>query len=695
MFDARIMPRPDAPRRSPAGLIAGLLLLLALALMPVPAAAQIAGAPPQGNNIAARLVADGPARAGQQITLAIAFDPKPGWHGYWKNPGDAGYGLALDWELPAGWQPGELLYPVPETLLIAGLMNHVYEGPHAVLVPLEVPATYDTDGPVQIAVDARWLACTDKICVPESARLTLSLPVAANGGDARFDRWRALLPPLIDRTAQFETAGDTLRIAIPLPASLSLAGPHLFIEQTRLVNYAATQQFARAGDWLVGEIALSASPEVPQRINGILALGEGEGIRFSAVPGPVPDGGQALAASGETPAYWLLILGALAGGLLLNGMPCVFPILSLKALSLARAGRSEAEARVEGLSYSAGVLLACLGLGGLLLALRAAGQQVGWAFQLQQPGVVVALLVLAGAITANLAGLYALPSFRLSRSGRPLNSFATGLLAAFVATPCTGPFMAAALGAALLLPPIAALLLFGALGLGLALPFLLIGFVPALRRRLPKPGAWMERFRRLMAIPMGLTALALVWLCWRLGGALFALEAVVLVMAAVALLALWSAGYRPARNRGGFAIAFATLTAIAALGTMTAFYAPAARATGGMLNAQPFSEARLAEARASGAPVFVWFTADWCVTCKVNEQVAIERAETQAAFAQAGVVSMVGDWTRGDPAIGRFLDQQGAAGVPLYLWYESGGAAEHLPQVLGPQSLVTLAERPR
>lgn len=691
MFDARIMPRLDALQMQ-----AGLLLaLLACALMSFPAAAQIAGKQPQANNIAARLVADGPARAGEQVTLAIAFDPKPGWHGYWKNPGDAGYGLTLDWQLPAGWEAGEVLYPVPETLLIAGLMNHVYEGPHAVLVPLEVPATYDADGPPQIAVDARWLACTDKICVPESARLTLSLPMAADGGDARFGRWRAELPPLIDRTAQFETAGDILRIAIPLPASLGVADPHLYIEQTGLVDYAATQQFARAGDWLVGEIALSASPEIPQRIEGILALGEGEGIRFSSVPGPVPEGGQVLAASGEGPAYWLLILGALIGGLLLNVMPCVFPILSLKALSLARAGRSEAEARMEGLSYSAGVVLACLGLGGLLLALRAAGQQVGWAFQLQQPGVVVALLVLAGAITANLAGLYALPSFRLSRSGRPLSSFATGLLAAFVATPCTGPFMAAALGAALLLPTIAALLLFGALGLGLALPFLLIGFIPALRNRLPKPGPWMERFRRMMAIPMGLTALALVWLCWRLGGAWFALAALLLTAAAVALLALWSAGYRPARNRGGYGIALATLTAVAAIGTMTALYAPATPQAGGMLNAQPFSEARLAEARASGAPVFVWFTADWCVTCKVNEQVAIERAETQAAFANAGVVSLVGDWTRGDPEIGGFLEQQGAAGVPLYLWYEPGAAAEQLPQVLGPQSLVTLAERPR
>jgi thiol:disulfide interchange protein len=243
----------------------------------------------------------------------------------------------------------------------------------------------------------------------------------------------------------------------------------------------------------------------------------------------------------------LAVLGALVGGLILNVMPCVFPILSLKAMALAR-GNSR-HARAEGLAYAAGVILACIALGTALLALRAGGTQVGWAFQLQNPGVVALLMLLAVAITANLAGLFDLPGLSLARSGKSVGTlggaFGTGLLAAFVATPCTGPFMAAAMGVALVLPPVAGLAVFAALGLGLALPFLLIGFVPPLRRLLPRPGPWMERFRKIMAVPMGLTALALVWLAWRQGGWGLAGSAVALSLILIA--ALWLGRRRRAR----------------------------------------------------------------------------------------------------------------------------------------------------
>jgi thiol:disulfide interchange protein len=390
-------------------------------------------------------------------------------------------------------------------------------------------------------------------------------------------------------------------------------------------------------------------------------------------------------------SLWLLLGLALLGGLVLKVMPCVFPILSLKALSLARAGESEAEARREGLAYTGGVIVAVLALGGVLLALRAGGAQVGWAFQLQEPGVVVLLLVLASAITANLAGLYELPSVSFTRSGGRSSAFATGLLAAFVATPCTGPFMAAAMGAALLLPWWQGLLLFFALGLGLALPFLLLGWVPPLRRMLPRPGKWMETFRKVMAVPMGLTALALLWLVWRLGGNLFAVAALAVAIAMVALLMmigrLQRAG-RPVGVQSAVGMAALLLVSVLVLPNVQAAEGPAA---GGVIAARPFSEAALAEARAAGKPVFVWFTADWCLTCKVNESVAIEREATRDAFRKAGVVALEGDWTRRDPAITRFLTAHGAAGVPLYLWYPASGEAQQLPQVLTPDSLVTLA----
>ena len=283
-----------------------------------------------------------------------------------------------------------------------------------------------------------------------------------------------------------------------------------------------------------------------------------------------------------------------------------------------------------------------------------------------------------------------MPGF--ARAGSPKGAFATGLLAAFVATPCTGPFMAAAMGAALLLPVVQALALFAALGIGIALPFIAIAFVPALRRLLPRPGAWMVWFRKGMAMPMALTACALLWLCWRLGGSSFALAAALMAVAAL----LWLAAIGARQSRGLTArklvIGLAATLALAA-GLTAHLYRPrAAGAVESILPSQPFSEEALAKARAGGRPVFVYFTADWCLTCKVNEAAAIEREDTRTAFAKAGVTVLVGDWTRRDPAITRFLTAQGAAGVPLYLWYAPGSAEPRkLGQVLGSGTLIEQA----
>jgi len=672
-------------RASTMTLVKALLMVLAMAFA-LPAAAQLP-VPARGNHMAAELVAEGPAVPGRPLQLALLFRPEEGWHGYWSNPGDAGLGMELKWHLPEGWRAGEPLYPVPHKLLVAGLMNHVYESEYAVLVPLSVPASPAVAGIVPIEVEASWLVCTDKICVPERATLTLRLSTGQAPHDPRFDQWRAALPPLLDRKASFELTQDRLRIAIPLPASLALAEPHVFVRNEQLVDYAAVQSFARDGDVLVAEIPRKGLAKDAEAVTGILKLDDaGNGITFDALPGSVPAGGVPVGGgSGQLAPLWVLLAAALAGGLLLNLMPCVFPILSLKALTLARAGESQAEARREGLAYTAGVILACLALGALLLVLRAGGSEIGWAFQLQEPGVVVALLVLAVAITANLAGLYELPSLSFTRPGGRASAFSTGLLAAFVATPCTGPFMAAALGAALLLPWWQGMVLFATLGFGLALPFLALGWVPALRRMLPRPGKWMEAFRRILAIPMGLTALALLWLAWRLGGVQFALAALAVALVAVALMIAW-------RGRRRFTALVLVAAGVAAVALLPLAYAPRSSANeAGVLAAVPFSDAALVEARASGKPVFVWFTADWCLTCKVNESVAIEREATRAAFEKAGVVAMRGDWTRRDPAITRFLTEHGAAGVPLYLWYAPGKDGEVLPQVLTPDSLVALA----
>ncbi len=646
------------------------------------------------------LLAESNGMPGSKVTLAVLMQPAAGWHGYWLNPGDAGLPLVIDWQLPSSASTTPLRFPVPGTLVVAGLMNHVYERDYAVLTELTVPASAAPGAVLKLAGKARWLACTDKICVPEQADLALTITVgAAAQRDPRFDGWRAALPAPLGAAAQFSRAGENVRLAVPLPAAVRLDQPHLFVLTEGVVDYAATQHFSRTGDTLIIELPRSKfEPLSPARLQALLRLNPaGDGVEIAALPGVVPVAGTPLTAAAQTgapPAAGLaaLLLSALLGGLLLNVMPCVFPILSLKALSLARAGESEATARREGLAYTAGVMLACLALGALLLALRAGGEQVGWAFQLQEPLVIAALLLLAVTITANLAGLFefAVPGF--AGDGSPQGAFATGLLAAFAATPCTGPFMAAAMGAALLLPIIPALALFGALGLGLALPFLLLAYVPALRRLLPKPGAWMVWFKKAMAVPMGLTALALLWLSWRIGGTAFV--AALGLSAACLMLLLLAAGRR---QRRGTAVGYSLLVSVASILAFSALVLPALvrhpeHAESGLLAARPFSESALASARASGKPVFLYFTADWCLTCKVNEAAAIEREETRAAFAKAGVIVLRGDWTRRDAAISRFLSAQGVAGVPLYLWYPAGGdVPQQLPQVLTPALLAELA----
>ena len=672
-------------------------LVAAALFLASPAQAQ---APRDGaTHITPSLIAEQPAQPGETLMLAIRMEPASGWHGYWLNPGDAGLGMQLDWSLPAGWKAGEPQYPVPTTLLVSGLMNHVYKGEYAVLVPVDIPQDARAGTRATLTLDAQWLACTDELCVPEQGRLETQITLGATGAEAaNFDGWRARLPAPLNADARFEQTGTAIRLAIPLPASAQLAAPHVFIAQDRVISYAAPQNFSRNGNVIVVELQRPAMAKAePETISGIIRLdSQGLGLSFSAAPGQVPAAGTPIsdiAGAAAISSLPLLLLGALAGGFLLNIMPCVFPILSLKALSLARSGESDSKARIEGLAYTAGVILACLALGALLLILRAGGEQIGWAFQLQEPGVIVLLLLLAVAITANFAGLFefSLPGF--PSEGAPQGAFATGLLAAFVATPCTGPFMAAAMGAALLLPVGPAMLLFAALGLGLALPFVLIAFIPALRRRLPRPGPWMNRFRLWMAVPMGLTALALLWLAYRIAGPGFAWAAGVGSALLIALLYL--AGLRQRRGTSALAITAAGLggLALAAIVILPRLESRPVSDAPGKTGAIAFSQTALSEARQSGKPVFVWMTADWCITCKVNEQVAITREDTLAAFRKAGVVMLRGDWTRRDPAITRYLTAQGAAGVPLYVWYPGNGKApQTLPQVLTPSTLIDLTK---
>ncbi len=649
-------------------------------------------------HIAPRLVAESSTpKPGGTTTLALTMTPEKTWHGYWINGGDAGFGLTVDWNLPDGVTVAPFRYPVPDALILFGMMNHVYEHPYALLAELKVDPGVAPGSDLTLSGVANWLACTDKVCVPEkaviSARLKAGDGAISTETRARFDGWRALLPQPLDRQGRWERRGDKVRFAVPLPAGVAIDTPHLFVETQDVIDYAAPQSVSRNGDHVIVEARAKGAGEGP--VAALLKTGDGRGLSLTLTPGAVPGAGEPIAGARriDMGLFWTALGGAILGGLILNLMPCVFPILSLKALSLARSGGDARTARVEALAYTAGAILTALLLGGALLALRAAGEQVGWAFQLQHPVSVLALLILALAITLNLLGFFELPSFgggqALADQGGAAGGFWTGALAAFVATPCSGPLLGAALGATLVLPAWAALPIFGGLGLGLALPFLAIGFVPALRGRLPKPGPWMDKFRRWMALPMGLTTLALVWLLWRqLGTGEQLIWPAVAVAMALVLLTHYGAIQRG--DRRSWLLIASGLLFVTSLGATATEVAQAERTTAA--TGSTFSPDALANARATGKPVFVYFTADWCLSCKANEAGAIHREAVQSAFEKAGVVTLVGDWTNGDPVITRTLAEHGRNSVPLYLWYAPGAAKpEILPQILTPGLLTDKA----
>ena len=679
-------------------------LLFALALSP--AQAQFSGPP---TKVTATLETETTGAApGDSVTLAFIMRPQPKWHGYWKNGGDAGVGMNLEWDLPAGVTAGELRYPVPTTLILSGLMNYVYEAPYALLVDLKIASNIKPGTDIPIRVNALWLACDDRVCVPQEDILSVTLKVGSGQIDPsqrkRFDGYRAALPVPLDRPGTYRINGKRIELAVAFPKDAPLDLPYFFPETRGVFAYATPQLARRQDNLLVIETGVDefSLPEFKgDAISGVLRFADGQGLMVTAVKGDIPSGGESVvtlgpkdsatgAAESSKIGFTTILLFSILGGLLLNLMPCVFPILGLKALSLAKMGGEERAARRDALAYSTGVILSVLALGAIMLALRAAGEQVGWAFQLQEPRIVLALLLLMVAVTANLAGLF---EVNLSMSGgnsdSRFGSFGTGVLAAIVATPCTGPFMAAAMGAALVLPSAQALLLFGGLGLGLALPYLALAYIPALRKRLPKPGNWLSIFRKAMAIPMALTAVALLWLLWRLsgdtglligGGSLGLLLAVVLL------------GGRMQRQGKAVLLASLAATSVAAVAILLLprEAASPSSASAEILETEAYSDEKLAEYRAKGRPVFVYFTADWCVTCKINEAAAIQRDDTKAAFEAKNIAVLVGDFTRRDPALARTLARYERSGVPLYLYFPAKGDAQILPQILTPSMLAEL-----
>jgi len=666
----------------------------------LPANAQVDSAP----KVTARLVPERDGIApGQTLTIALEENIRPGWHTYWINPGDAGQPTEIQWSLPPGWSAQPIAWPYPRNLPVGPLMDYGYEGTLWLLTGLTAPKTLVPGQAVVLKAIASWLVCKE-VCIPEDAMLTLPLkavpkPLAPDPAMLQsFAAARAKIPVPSPWPSRYRLSANRkleLFLAAPRLGRAKPLSAQFFPLNPKDLEMSAPETFDSANGGLVLDLLPAKHFHAGAPLAGVLVLtsrdGSTQALNLSAHEGFVPEtafineGGMTVALS---------IALAFLGGLILNVMPCVLPILAMKALAFARHGGSERrELRNEALSYGAGAVLSFAGLGLLLLAFRAGGAQIGWGFQLQEPIVVAGFALLMFAVGLNLSGVYeinpvAAGETLTQRSGN-VGAFFTGVLAVAVAAPCTAPFMAAALGFAFTQSNPVALGVFVSLGLGFAAPFMLLAVSGVFRRLLPRPGPWMATLKQALAFPMYAVS---AWLLWVLAQETNA-SGVAAALAALLLFAfatwLWTTT-RTLRPRGraigvvatlvGLIASFSCLAGLRASGTPRE---NALSAIASLSSAEPYSEARLSVLRAARRPVFVDATAAWCVTCLVNDEAVLSRPAVREAFSQRNVAFLVADWTNRNPEITRLLTAHGRSGVPLYLYYPTGADGPVvLPQIL-------------
>lgn len=687
------------------------LLALLLVLIAAPAFGQSVV---QTENVRAELLADVSAvKPGEPFWVGLRQTIRPKWHTYWKNPGDSGLPTEIAWKLPEGAKADPIVWPRPHLFDLSGVINYGFKDEATLLVRITPPANASSN--FRLAAEANWLVCED-VCIPEDAKLELTLPVTATGAPAPpatraiFDKARQLVPMQSPWPARYGIAksgdptliveakglkADTIRDVYFFPADW---GPVASMaKQTATIGAEGIRIPLKRGD---------AKAALPADISGTLTLTEKTAggdvqqafdITAKLDPAFVPTASLA-AAAGEQLSLVEALLFALLGGLILNLMPCVFPVLAMKAAAFARlAGHERSAMRRDGIAYTLGVLVSFAIMAAVVIAIRASVGDVSWGFQFQSPVFSLLIAYLFFVVGLNLSGVFEFSSRfagvgqSLTARGGTAGSFFTGVLAVIVATPCTAPFMAAALGFALSQPAPQTVAVLLALGLGLALPYLVLSFTPALQRLMPRPGPWMDRLRQFLAFPMYASAVWMIWVLIQQTGAdgvIYALGGMILIAFAIWLLKLGSGASAATWVRRGLA-AVAVLLAFAAALKLEDGSATAASASGGPSAGvnfdgwERFSRARMNEAVAAGKPVFVDFTAAWCITCLVNERVALETQAVRHAFEQAGVVKLKGDWTNRDPEITSSLKELGRAGVPLYLFWAPGAAQPKiLPQVL-------------
>jgi thiol:disulfide interchange protein DsbD len=680
------------------------------------AAAALAGKTVATDNVEARLVSETTAIGpGQSIWVALEFKIRDGWHTYWRNPGDSGQATTLTWQLPAGFTAGDIVWPVPHRFELPPLVNYGYAKSAIHLVKLTAPSALKAGSTVVLKAQASWLVCAD-VCIPGDAHLELELPATATpagidpAAAALFAAARDELPapaPAALR-ATLEAGQLVLSLGPGWGAALSQISALAFYPYADgLIDYGAPQVLTHAGDGLELTVKAGDRPPPGATIRGVLVATERSAGGPVDVPMDIEAGlvtaapAKAPVAARALPGLPSLVLLAVLGGIILNLMPCVFPVLSIKAIGLVeQAKKHPAAVRAKGLVFAAGVVSSMLVLAVLLLVLRAGGEQIGWGFQLQSPLFVTLMVYLLLGVGLNLSGVFEVGGGLagvgdgLTRGDSYHAAFFTGVLTTLVATPCTAPFMAAAVGAAITQSAGVALLIFASLGLGLSLPYLLLSFAPWLRRALPKPGAWMDTLKQIFAFPMYASA---AWLLWVLAQQTSSLGlGAALAGAILVALAAWA--YQKSKSSGSFGRVAAVVTAAGALAVAVLlpmrFAAVASTAAQRAATAgthasadewQPYDAAKLAAITAAGHPLLVNFTASWCLTCLVNERNAFADAVVQAELRAKGVTLMKGDWTNRDPAITQALSAFGRAGVPLYVVYNARpGSTEPLvlPQLL-------------
>ncbi|MGJ3242653.1 MAG: protein-disulfide reductase DsbD family protein [Opitutales bacterium] len=673
-------------------------------------------------HVVAQLMTDVTAIApGQTFEIGILYEMDPHWHIYWKNPGDTGIPTHISWDLPDGFAVGDLRWPTPGTYLMAGLMNYVYEDSVLLAATVTAPDSLQPGESVTLQADTDWLVC-EEVCIPGDASLSLQLPVVETPGSGDpetkplFDRARDRLP--VDAPAEATTVyrtetGPVLFFSDGLLEEGQVLTEAYFFEDGQVVDPNAPQVVNRVADgYLIRLEASGYGPDDPASLPGVLVL-SGDGFRrgftlepaFSEGTPPTPTAADGADADGPLGLTRALLFG-LVGGLLLNLMPCVFPVLGLKVMGFVQqAGGDAGRIRAHGWTFALGVLVSIWMLVGVLLALRAGGELIGWGFQLQTPGFVAFLVILFFLFGLSLAGVFEIGGSlmgrgdHLARQEGLSGSFFSGVLAVLVATPCTAPFMGPAIGVALTQGVGGTLAIFTTLALGLSLPYLVLAHRPAWIQALPRPGPWMETFKQVMAFPLFATAVWLIWvfgLQTGVGGMAWLLGSLTIFALGAWILGKWGTAARSGKVRRAALIAVLVLAAggIWSAGVAsqrqatTAGGATVAERTGpGGLEWIAFSRERLAELRAAGKTVYVDFTAAWCLTCQANKKTVFSSDAIVRRFAgNPDLVLMEADWTRRNPEITEVLQEFGRAGVPLNVIYPAKPGTEPvvLPTVLTP-----------